>query len=70
MDYKIITSSTPEGITSKVNDHIKIGWKPLGGHSVVGTYLQNKFSGNDHKATSVELEYSQSMVKEEFLKTT
>jgi len=65
MDYKIVTSSTPEQLTVKVNELIKEGWKPVGGHQAFITHQQNRFSGDQHKDTVYDVEYSQTMIKEE-----
>ena len=65
MDYKIVKSSYPEGLVSKVKSLMEDGWKPMGGHSVVGTFFQDRYTGSQHHSTSVEVEYSQTMVKEE-----
>ena len=64
MEFKILTSTHPEGLTSKVKELIQQGWKPLGGHSVVETHRQNRYSGSQHMDTRIEVEYTISMVKE------
>jgi hypothetical protein len=64
MDYKVITSSSPEQLTTRVNEYIKEGWKPVGGHSVVETKRQNRFSGQQHIDTLIHSEYSQTITKE------
>jgi len=65
MDYKIVTSSSPEQLTEKVNGLIKLGWKPVGSHQVLVRHQQNRFSGDQHKDTVYDVEYSQTMIKEE-----
>ena len=40
------------------------GWKPIGGHSVVETHRQNRYSGQQHMDTIIKVEYSQSLIKE------
>jgi hypothetical protein len=64
MDYKIITSSSPEQLSSRVMEYIKEGWKPIGGHSVVETHRQNRYSGSQHMDTQIKSEYSQTITKE------
>ena len=64
MEYKILTSSSPDELTRRVNELIKDGWKPVGGHSVVVTHSQNRFSGTQHMDTRHQTEYSQTIVKE------
>jgi len=36
MEYKLLTSSSPEELTEKINNLIKDGWKPMGSHQVIG----------------------------------
>lgn len=64
MEYKIVYTSSPEGLSKKVNELIQDGWKPTGGHSVVEIHRQNRYSGSQHMDTRVEVEYSQTMLKE------
>jgi hypothetical protein len=63
MEYKLITSSSPQGLTNTINLLMVEGWTPVGSHQVVITHSQNRFSGTTHKDTTHETEYSQSMVK-------
>ncbi len=64
MDYKIITSGSPEQLSSMVRENMNEGWKPVGGHSVVETHRQNRFSGQQHMDTIIKVEYSQTLIKE------
>ena len=64
MDYKIVSSTYPEGLTSKVKELMEEGWKPIGGHSVVETHRQNRYSGSQHMDTIIKTEYSQTLTKE------
>ena len=64
MEYKVLTSSSPEGLTEKINNLIKDGWKPTGSHQVVEQHRQNRYSGSRHQDTLIKHEYSISMVKE------
>lgn len=64
MEYKIVTSTYSEGLISKVNEWIEKGWKPVGGHSVVETHRQNRYSGSQHMDTIIKTEYSQTIIKE------
>lgn len=65
MKYEILYSSSPSGLSQKVNEHIKQeGWKPVDGHKVVELHRQNRFSGSQHMDTRIESEYSQTMIKE------
>lgn len=64
MDYKIVTSTHSDGLTSKVKKMIEEGWKPIGGHSVVEEHRQNRYSGSQHMDTIIKTEYSQTLIKE------
>ena len=63
MEYKIIYSSTPEGLVNKVNDLIKQGWEVVGGHCVSEQHRQNRYRGSQHLDTIITVEYTQSMIK-------
>ena len=63
MDYKIVTSNSSEQLTAKVSELIKEGWKPVGSHQALVTHQQNRFSGSQHKDTVYEVEYSQTMLR-------
>lgn len=64
MDYTVISSSSPSGLSQKVNEHVKDGWIPVGSHQVVETHRQNRFSGSQHMDTTITTEYTQTMIKE------
>ena len=64
MEQKIITSHSASDLNSKLADLIKEGWKPIGGHQVVVSHEQNRFSGMQHKDTIIEREYSQTVQRE------
>lgn len=63
MKYKIISASSPHGLTESVNKLIEEGWKPKGSHLVSLVHSQNRFSGTTHKDTKHETEYTQTMMK-------
>jgi hypothetical protein len=65
MEQKIITSGSAHGLNEKIDKLISEGWKPLGSHQVALKHSQNRFSGMQHKDTIHELEYSQTMIKDE-----
>ncbi len=69
MEYKIISSRSPEELTRKVNEQLNEGWKLVGGHSVIEIHRQNRYSGMQHMDTRIEVEYSQSIVREVKLNT-
>ena len=64
MEYKLITSSSPQGLNNTMNSLIKEGWEPKGSHQVVVIHSQNRYSGMLHMDTKHETEYSQTMVRE------
>jgi hypothetical protein len=63
MEYKILSSRSPEELSRKVNELIQEGWEVIGGHSVVEIHRQNRYSGSQHMDTRIEVEYSQSLIK-------
>ena len=64
MEYKIVSSSSPQGLTNTINSLMNEDWTPVGSHQVVVVHSQNRFSGTTHKDTTHETEYSQTMVRE------
>jgi uncharacterized protein YecE (DUF72 family) len=63
MEYKVITSGSPEGLTIAVSNAVKDGWEPLGSHQVVLHHAQNRYSGSQHMDTQYKSDYSQTMTK-------
>ena len=63
MEYKIVSSHSPHGLSNTINLLINEGWEPKGSHQVIVIHSQNRFSGTTHKDTTHETEYSQSMIK-------
>jgi len=63
MEYKVITSGSPEGLTIAVSNAVKDGWEPLGSHQVVLHHAQNRYSGSQHMDTQYKSDYSQTMIK-------
>lgn len=64
MEYKVISSSSPEGLSIAVSNHILEGWNPIGSHQVVMHHSQNRYSGQQHMDTRHQADYSQTMVRE------
>lgn len=62
--YKLVTSSSPEGLQNKVNELIEEGFTPTGGVNVNIIRQQNRYSGSQHMDTINSLEYVQSLVKD------
>ena len=63
MEYKVIYGDSPSELSSKVNQYINEGWKLLGSHQVVIRREQNRYSGSQHMDTLYQLEYSQTIIK-------
>jgi hypothetical protein len=64
MEYKVIVSHSGHDLTTKINDLINEGWKPIGSHQSSVRHQQNRFRGQQHVDTLNDIEYSQTMVKE------
>jgi hypothetical protein len=64
MEYRILTSGSPSGLSTKVGEFIKDGWRPVGGHQVIEIHRQNRYSGSQHMDTRIKVEYSQTMIKD------
>jgi len=65
MQQKVITSGNASALNHEIAKMIEDGWKPLGPHRVVEVLHQLQYSGSEHKRTLIEVEYSQTMVKED-----
>ena len=63
MEYKIVSGDSPNEVTNRVNELMKDGWKPSGSHQVVIRREQNRFSGQQHMDTLNQLEYTQTLIK-------
>ena len=63
MEYKIFSSSSPQGLSNTINLLIGEGWEPIGSHQVVIVRDQNRYRGTQHIDTTHETEYSQTMNK-------
>lgn len=65
MKYKVVSSSSPEGLEMKVGKLISEGFTPTGGVIVNIIRQQNRYSGSQHMDTINSLEYVQSVIKDE-----
>ena len=63
-DFKVLVSHSVSGLNQQIKEHLFEGWRTVGGHQVVKKHEQLRFSGLQHKDTIIEVEYSQSMIKE------
>jgi hypothetical protein len=59
---KVIYSSSPEGLNTKISEHINDGWQPVGSHTIAEEHHQNRFRGTQHVDTIIKSEYAQTMV--------
>lgn len=64
MEQKIITSRSASGLNEKIQQALNEGWELIGGHQVVQTHHQLRYSGMQHKDTQIENEYSQTIKKQ------
>ena len=64
MEYKIVVSSNPSELSSKVSETVNLGWQPVCGHQVTTTREVNRYSGQQHMDTMYHTEYTQTMVKD------
>ena len=70
MEYKIVSSHSPQGLSNTINLLINEGWEPKGSHQVIVIHSQNRFSGSQHMDTKHETEYTQTMTKKVWSTTT
>ena len=64
MQYKVVSSSNPSELSSKVSEMVNLGWQPVGGHQVITTREVNRYSGQQHMDTMYHTEYTQTMIKD------
>lgn len=65
MKYEIVSAGSPQGLTKKINECIAEGWKPIGSHTVVTERSINRYAGQQHMDTRHDVEYAQTMIKED-----
>jgi hypothetical protein len=65
MEVMIISSSSADGLNTKINTNLQNGWKPLGSHQVVRSHSQNRFRGDQLADTIHQSVYSITMIKED-----
>ena len=63
MEDKIVRGGSRNELTTKLNERIKDGWEIGGSHQVVIHREQNRYSGQQHMDTLNQLEYTQTMIK-------
>ncbi len=62
MKQKIITANKVSSLNTKIEDYIKEGWVPVGGHTVVTVNIEVIHAG---QRRIYDNQYSQTMKKEE-----
>lgn len=60
-EQKIITASSPEGLSRKIQEAQSEGWECVGAHTAMQVRAQLKYAGRDHMATEHSAEYAQSV---------
>ncbi len=63
MEYKIVYSSSPEGLEKIVRTYVEDGFTPTGGMMSYIKKSQNRFRGSQHVDTINQIEYTQSLLK-------
>lgn len=63
MEQKIITSTSPEGLTGKIKKYIEDGWEPIGSHTALAVRSVLRYAGKQHMTTEHRAEYCQTMRK-------
>jgi hypothetical protein len=63
MEQKIINAHSASELNQKISEAIKEGFTCVGSHHVVEKHHQLRYAGMQHKDTTIELEYSQTVKK-------
>lgn len=64
LKYVVLRNRSSAGLTATVNEYIENGWKAIGSHQVVTKSMQNVYAGSQHKHSSYENEYSQTVKRD------
>jgi len=62
-EYKILSARTKGELETQVKGLMTDGWKPVGGHQVETIHMQNVYAGNQHKHTTYQREYTQTIIR-------
>jgi hypothetical protein len=65
MEVIIVSSSSIDGLNTKISANLQNGWKPLGSHQVARSLSQNRFRGDQLVDTIHNAVYSITMIKED-----
>lgn len=63
MNYKVVVTHSGEELSRKVQELMEDGWITIGSHQVQVRHEQNRFRGDQHVDTLNDLEYSQTLIK-------
>ena len=63
MEYKVVYGDSPSELTRLVSENLNNGWELSGSHQVVVRRQQNRYRGDQHIDTVNDLEYSQTLIK-------
>jgi hypothetical protein len=63
MEYKVVYGESPSELTRSVSENLNNGWELSGSHQVVIRRQQNRYSGQQWMDTVNQLEYSQTLIK-------
>lgn len=64
MQQIILTASSASELNVRIKNMIEQGWTPVGSHKVVSIYEKLTYAGFQHKHTTVQIEYSQTVKKD------
>jgi hypothetical protein len=62
-ECEVVKASSARALNNAIKECMAKGWTPVGSHQVVETLRENMFSGDQHKRTTIEHEYSITMIK-------
>jgi len=65
MEVIIVSSSSIDGLNTKISANLQNGWKPLGSHQVARSLSQNRFRGDQLVDTIHNAVYSITMIKDQ-----
>ena len=63
MEYKVVYGESPSELTRLVSENLQNGWELSGSHQVVIRRQQNRYRGDQMIDTFNEIEYSQTLIK-------
>ena len=63
MEYKVVYGDSPSELTRLVSEKLQNGWELSGSHQVVIRRQQNRYRGDQMIDTINEIEYSQTLIK-------